>query len=387
VPVLILGGGITALGALRSLGRRRIPAFVHEEERGVVAWSRWHRPFLPDRQAKYPPGELPAMLARADTPRLVLLPCADPWVEAVVRSTDRDAERFPSSLPPAETVATLVDKGKMALFLEEHAIPHPKTFLVRRPADVEGLVSSLGAGAFIKPRDSYAFQQRFGVKALRVLDAGEAAARARDAAVAGLELLVQEYVPGPPTGHCFIDGFVDRGGTVRALFARRRLRMWPPDFGNSSAMVSIALQEVAQPAGDLRRLLAASRYRGVFSAEFKQDPRDGRFKLLEVNVRPWWYVEFAERAGVNVCEMAYRDALGLPVTTVSSYSIGLQCVYPYYDRLACGDLLSRGQLSRHEWLRSWTGAHQPVFSFSDPLPAAVATGQGLARWLRRRLLL
>jgi predicted ATP-grasp superfamily ATP-dependent carboligase len=317
---------------------------------------------------------------------LVLIPCADPWVQAVVRSPDASTERFPASLPPPETVATLVDKGRLALFLEEHSIPHPKTSLVRQPEDLGGLLNAVGAGAFVKPRDSYAFQQRFGVKAFRANDAGEAAIRAREATEAGLDLLIQEYIPGPPTRHCFIDGFVDREGTVRGLFARRRLRMWPPDFGNSSAMVSIDLQNVAQPVDDVRRLLAASRYRGVFSAEFKQDLRDDQFKLLEVNVRPWLYVEFAERAGVNVCEMAYRDALGLPVTSVSSYRVGLLCVYPYYDRLACHDLVRRGQLSRIEWLRSWMGAHQPIFSVSDPLPAAVASSRDLTSWLRNRLV-
>jgi len=47
----------------------------------------------------------------------------------------------------------------------------------------------------------------------------------------------------------------------------------------------------------------------VFSAEFKFDERDGLFKILEVNARPWWYVDFAARCGVDVCRMAYRDAL------------------------------------------------------------------------------
>ena len=51
-------------------------------------------------------------------------------------------------------------------------------------------------------------------------------------------------------------------------------------------------------------------YRGIFSAEFKCDDRDGFFKILEVNARPWWYVEAAACAGMDVCSMAYHDALG-----------------------------------------------------------------------------
>ena len=34
------------------------------------------------------------------------------------------------------------------------------------------------------------------------------------------------------------------------------------------------------------------------------------FKILEINARPWWYVELASRCGVDVCTMSYRDAFG-----------------------------------------------------------------------------
>ena len=178
---------------------------------------------------------------------------------------------------------------------------------------------------------------------------------------------------GPPSNHVFIDGFRDGDGVVRALFARRRLRMYPPLFGNSSSMRSVAVQEVREAADHLTGLLRHVGYRGVFSAEFKQDARDGRFKLLEINTRPWWYVEFAARCGVDVCSMAYRDALAEPVESIDTYRTGVECVYPYMDYFACRELLRSGELSLGEWLRSWIGAVQPVFRRDDPWPAVRAT--------------
>ncbi len=86
--------------------------------------------------------------------------------------------------------------------------------------------------------------------------------------------------------------------------------MFPLDFGNSTCMVSVAADEVAPAVASVERLLAHVGYRGIFSAEFKYDERDGLFKILEVNARPWWYVEFTARCGVDVCTLAYRDALG-----------------------------------------------------------------------------
>jgi len=194
------------------------------------------------------------------------------------------------------------------------------------------------------------------------------------------EMLLQEYIPGPPTSHYFIDGFVDRDGVCRARFARRRLRMSPPDFGNSTLMVSVPLDDVGQAAEVLDALFADIRYRGIFSAEFKRDERDGLFKLIEVNARPWWYVEFAAQCGVNVCALALQDALGRPVGTISSYAVGRVCVYPYHDLSAARAERAAGRLGALEWLRSWIGPYQPVFKWSDPIPAA----REVAGMLRRR---
>jgi predicted ATP-grasp superfamily ATP-dependent carboligase len=121
-------------------------------------------------------------------------------------------------------------------------------------------------------------------------------------------------------------------------------------------------------------LLAHLSYRGVFEAEFKYDARDGQFKLLEVNARPWYFIGFAADCGVDFCAMAYRDALGLPVEPVSTYALGRHCVVGS-DRFACWALFRRGQLSAGAWLRSWLGARQMLFAWDDPVP-------GVARMLR-----
>jgi predicted ATP-grasp superfamily ATP-dependent carboligase len=161
--------------------------------------------------------------------------------------------------------------------------------------------------------------------------------------------------------------------------------MYPSDFGNSTSTVSEPLSEVAPAVETLDRLLAALEYRGVFSAEFKRDERDGRFKLLEVNCRHWWYVEFAAACGVDVSLMSYRDALGLPVTPVEGYEVGRRCVYPYFDRYPCWEMLRAGRLSPWAWARSWIGAEQPIYTRDDPWPAVADLRALTSRFLRTRL--
>jgi predicted ATP-grasp superfamily ATP-dependent carboligase len=166
---------------------------------------------------------------------------------------------------------------------------------------------------------------------------------------------------------------------------RRRLRMYPADFGNSTSFESISPSDI-QPAVDvMTRLLRHVRYRGVFSAEFKRDARNGVYHLIEVNVRPWWYVEFAGRGGMDVVAMAVRDALGEPVSPAPPSGAGRRCVYPYYDFFACREGLRAGTLSAGAWLGSWLSSEQPVFRWSDPWPAVSATVEILGGKVRNLL--
>jgi D-aspartate ligase len=252
-------------------------------------------------------------------------------------------------------------------------------------ADLDAVPDEIFNDAIIKPRDSQSFIARFGVKAYRVRSRREAAERLGILTAQGIAVILQEYIPGPPTDHFFVDGFVDRFGTMQGVFVRQRLRMHPFDFGNSTYMVSVDRDAAADAIASSTKLLAHAGYRGMFSAEFKRDQRDGRFKILEVNARAWWYVDFAARCGVDVCRMAYQDALELPVKPVRDYAVGRTLVFPYADHMACRALWDRGELSTLGWVRSWLTSTQPVFQLSDPLPAAVQTATMLGGYVRRRV--
>jgi predicted ATP-grasp superfamily ATP-dependent carboligase len=186
---------------------------------------------------------------------------------------------------------------------------------------------------------------------------------------AGLGVVLQEYIPGPPTNHYFVDGFAAEGGAVLARFARQRLRMYPPNFGNSTYLRSVALADVADIASTVDRLVRAAGIRGIFSVELKRDVRTSVAKVIEVNARPWWYVHYATSCGVNVVEMTYRAALGGAVAAHDgTYRVGRTCVYVRPDFRACRDLRREGKLSLVSAALSWVGGEHMIFSRSDPMP-------------------
>jgi len=367
IPVLILGSGIGALGAIRALRRAGIPAFVHTEVGGVERTSRWYRPAPVRRIDTSTP--LAQVLDAVMLEQAVLLPCSDAWAREVASLPAAYRDRFPSSISGADTIAQLVDKAGLSRLLTEADVPHPVTRDVADEVALEALPDRVLEGAFLKPRDSQAFFARFGVKAFQVSSRAEALERLGDARASGLAMLLQEYIPGAPDLHYFLDGFVDASGRIRGTLARRRYRMHPRDFGNSSYMESVPREEMAQAIDAMHALVAHTGFRGIFSTEFKRDPRDGLFKLIEVNARVWWYVEFAARCGLDVCSMAYRDALGDVVPEVRDYRVGARLAYPYYDYFACRDARREGTLSLGSWIGSWIGAQQPLFNWDDPRPA------------------
>lgn len=380
----MLGSGVTALGVIRILSRAGVPAFASDGADLLIRNSRWYRP-LPGDTPDPSREPLASWLQRLPLDRAVLMPCSDDWVRDVASLDPALRSRFPASVSSLDTVQRFVDKGRFAETLRSTGTPHPFSKIVDEEDQLADVPDQVFESAILKPRDSQAFMRRYGFKAYHVSSRDEAATTLRRLIAEGHPVILQEYIPGPPTNHFFVDGFVDRAGTVRASFVRQRLRMHPPDFGNSTYMVSVRPEMAAQAVDSITALLRSVAHRGIFSAEFKRDDRDGRFKLLEVNIRPWWYVDFAARCGVDVCLMAYADALEHEVPTLERYKIGRTAVFPYSDYFACVALREAKQLSLGQWAKSWLTSTQPVFQPSDPLPGLIATSRILTAFVRNRL--
>lgn len=388
-PAVVIGSGLGALGALRLLTRAGVPVYSLTTGHSDESSSRWFRPLPGVRETLASGAPLAQLLQSSSLERAVLLPCSDRLLRTVSELPAPLAARFPSSTPSPDVVTQLTSKARFAALLHSIEAPHPWTLIVDELTDLDRIANMPSTSLFLKPVDSGAFMCRYHVKAWRVHDLVDARAQLARLQRDGHLVVMQEYVPGPASNHYLIDGFADAGGRVCALFARRRLRMHPPDFGDSTHMVSVPLAEVETAVKALRAVLTAIGYRGIFSAEFKLDPRDRIFKILEINARIWIYVEFAGRCGVDVCTMAYRDALGLPVEELPAYRSGVRLVSAYKDLAAAHYAWSRGRLQKRAWLRSWFGAQQPHFNWSDPIPALkewlLVLHRAVRRLLRRAL--
>jgi len=386
IPAIVLGADITALGVIRILARKKIKTYFISDKHDFAKHSRWTNPIALGINPFLTSEDLANLLDPLKIERAVLFPCSDNFLKTVVDLPSGLQSRFLTSIPSQITLDSLVNKGKFAVALMEAGIPHPETVIIDNADRLSALDAKYFKNYFLKPFHSKQFQLEFQTKGFRVDSLEDALEKFAKTQRADQPVMLQEYIPGPASQHYFVDGFVDREGEIRAFFVRRRERIFPPDFGNSSYCVSIPPDAASSALDNVRKLIRHLGYRGIFSAEFKYDERDNLYKILEVNARPWWYVEFASQCGVDTCQMAYRDALGMPVESVTNYKEGVGCMYSLDDFRAAAKMFSKRELSFLTWIKQFFAAKKPIFSWADPLPAVHNALDRSFRFFKRRFV-
>jgi len=146
----------------------------------------------------------------------------------------------------------------------------------------------------------------------------------------------------------------------------RRLRQYPKDFGQFSTFVeTVDEPQVVEPA---ERLLAAARFTGLVEVEFKRDPHNGQFKVLDINPRVWGWHTLSVRAGVDFSYLLWLLVRGEPVPHLRGRP-GERWIHTSADlRVAVGEILSGG-FSAGAYLRSIRGrVESAIFSWDDPAP-------------------
>jgi predicted ATP-grasp superfamily ATP-dependent carboligase len=178
-------------------------------------------------------------------------------------------------------------------------------------------------------------------------------------------LIIQEIVPGGGESQ-FSFAALCKDGACLASITARRTRQFPRDFGQLSTYVETVEQpEIIAPA---ERLLAAIQFTGLVEVEFKRDPRDGRFKVLDINPRVWGWHTLAKRAGIDFPYLLWRLATGKTIPKLRGRA-GERWMHLSADlRLAIEEIWA-GRLSVGSYLRSIQGpVESAIFSWDDPLP-------------------
>ena len=150
------------------------------------------------------------------------------------------------------------------------------------------------------------------------------------------------------------------------MTARRR-RQHPHEFGRASTFVeTVDMPELEEYS---ERLLAALDFYGLAELEYKLDPRDGEFRLLDFNARAWGYHSLGPSAGVDFPYLLFADQMGLEVEPCRARP-GVRWIRLMTDVPTAIVEMRAGRLDLRSYARTVLGGFdvEAVFSREDPRP-------------------
>lgn len=366
---LVVGGDYQGLGVVRSLGRHGIPVDVLDDELSISRYSRYTRNCIRVADLRDERAIVDALLATARRHPVdgwVLYPTREEVVAAVSRHRDVLAQVFRLPTPSWDVVQHVWDKRNTYRLASSLGIPVPRTWYPASSADLDEVD---GDGPFaVKPAVKEHFVYATGAKAWRA-DTREDLRRlfARAAAVvpAG-EVMLQELIPGDGRQQFAYCAFVKDGRPVGSMVVCRR-RQHPAEFGRASTFVETT--DVPELESLAERFVREIGYYGLVELEFKLDPRDGRYKLLDVNARTWGYHSLGAAAGVDFAYLLFSDQLGREAVPARART-GVRWVRIMTDLPTGLQEVRHGRLRWREYAASVRDSDtEAVFARDDPRPS------------------
>jgi D-aspartate ligase len=369
VGAVVVGGDYQGLGIVRSLGRRGIPVCVVDDELSISRYSRYSTKFAKLaslRDERITVNSLLEIGNRLGLDGWVLYPTREELVAAFSRNRKELSQLFRVPTPAWEIVQWAWDKRNTYRLATDLGIPVPMTHY---PQGIDELseFDSWPPPFAIKPAIKEHFLYATKAKAWCANSHKELKELFKKAStlVNPDEVMVQEIIPGGGAQQFAYCGFFREGQAVGKMVAQRR-RQHPLQFGRASTYVETVDVPILEELSE--RFLRGIDYYGLVEMEYKLDPRDARYKLLDVNARTWGYHSLGASAGVDFSYMLYADQLGLPVTPCRGKA-GVGWVRTTTDIPAAFCALAAKDTDLRSYLHSLrTCSSDAVFSLEDPLP-------------------
>jgi predicted ATP-grasp superfamily ATP-dependent carboligase len=363
-PAIVLEvGWVNGLGAIQTLAQA-----------GVRVLALDHRPFAIGLRSRYclplvcpDPYAEEQRFAAFLSELTELLPAPAPifathddGLASIARALPGLGGKLLCPAPETDKLDVLQQKRWQLARAAEANVAAPRTLYPGSAAEARQAADELGFPLFVKPSEPIAFRKVYPRRRVFRCDSmtelDEAYAMAEPYAP-----MLQEVVPGGDKELYTVGSYLDRQGRALGVFCGRKLRQTPRSrklvprgVGSCRHGEALWMPELVE---DSLRLLEVCAFTGISQVEFKRDPRDGSFKLMEINPRLWMWHSLSAACGVNLAHIAYLDLTGQPPQPRTSEG----------KRKQWAITLMRGErpvIARPPFV-------EPILSLRDPKPALV----------------
>ncbi len=302
IPAAVVDvGWVNGLAAIRSLGRAGVRVLAVDHRPSALGFrSRYAERFVCPDPVRDETRFIAFLRALG---KVVVFPTHDEGLNAIARHLGDLQVLAP--FPDWQLLEQVQSKRSQLEQAESAGVDIPDTRYPNSAQEARQAAAEVALPVLVKPAHPVGFKQRFHRQAFRceTLDEVERAyARAEEFAP-----MVQELVPGDDGTLYTVGSYLDRNGRPLGVFSGRKLRQTPPGIGTCRVGEAVWAQE---PVDAALALLRSFGYFGLSQVEFKRDPRDRKFKLMEINPRLWQWHALSSACGVDLPRIAYDDLVG-----------------------------------------------------------------------------
>ncbi len=370
-PVVVLNCKLGALSIMRSLGVNGIRMIgVDENPQAPGLLSRYcSQSFLhsldPSRQENL--LQFLIELAGKLGQRAVLIPTSDDTSVFTARFRDELARHYAFQDNSLWLVENLASKEGMFKLARKNDFPTPFTVFPKNLQEVEQYSRETRYPVMLKGIDGNRLERRTGKKMVLVENPDELLQE-----YALLEdphdpnLMIQEYIPGGDDQVFIFNGYFDKNSDCLVGFTGFKVRQFPVHVGCAALGECSWISQVADQTIHFMKQVG---YQGIVDIGYRLDPRDGVYKVLDINPRVGQAFRlFLAENEMDVIRALYLDLTGQQVPKSVSREKRRWAIEDF-DLVSSLHYHWEGNLSFYQWLKSFKGLEETLwFDWKDLRP-------------------
>jgi D-aspartate ligase len=295
----------------------------------------------------------------------LIIPTKDYGVEFLSANKDKLSNHYIIATPNLDIITNTINKKRLYEIAKQAGIAVPKIFSPKSADELARIKPQLEFPCLLKPGRGHLFFRKFECKMLEIHNFNELLSHYRTLTDNfrndDFELMICEIIPGSDSTNMIqYVSYLDQSGDLLASMTSRKLRQDPPGYGQGRVAKSEKTDDVEEPS---LRLLKKLGYYGFSEIEWKLDPRDGKYKLIEVNARFIFYMSLCLACGINFPWIQYLDVVKHKKIRQNSYRENVYWIHLYKDILHTILNHKMEKISLKEYLTPYWG--RKVFAVLD----------------------
>ena len=365
---IVIEGHIQGLSNTRSLGEKGIPVYVIDKNNCVARYSRYCRKFFrcPDYNSHEFIEFLISLAQRENIRDWILIPSNDHAVYSLAMYKSELDKYYKIPGNGHMVIDSIYDKSKLLSIAERCSLPIPATYYISDPQG--GLPGNANYPVIIKGRNGLTFYKTFGKKALLANDEPELKKHltlVKEKADIS-KVFVQELIPFDGSNKTISFTAFCENGEIRSYWMGEKIREHPFRFGTATFARSMYEQKCYEQSIPLLKNL---KYNGICEVEYLKDPRDGMFKLIEINARTWLWTGLAKASGVDYAGILFYSLTDREVSHPLTYLTDIKWINWFTDLPYSFTSIVKNQMTLAEYLKSLKGPRvDALWSTDDKLP-------------------